>query len=263
MIIASELYRGAAPYYPRYVMAYSEDIFRSLIRVCRLTNSSRALDLGAGTGLIGIPLARSVSEVLCVDPSEELLREGRQIAEARRLKNIEFLVSRSEDVNEPISSFDIATIAGSFFWMDRAMVLRKLAQMLRSDGCVAIINRERDSSEPGEWYKAMWSEIEEFWGGSLPAGSGAARPLLTVSDREVLGASVFSEITELRHYYDHYWNIDDLLGYLHSTSAGAPGVLGIRRDEFATRIRRLLLSYSPSGSFVERGHHTTLLGYRP
>ncbi|UPJ47831.1 class I SAM-dependent methyltransferase [Bradyrhizobium sp. 200] len=262
MIIASEIYRGAAPYYPRYVMPYSEDIFRSLVRVCRLASSSRALDLGAGTGLFGIPLARSVSDVLSVDPSDELIQEGRRIAEAQGVKNIEFLVSRSEDLKEPMSSFDIATIASSFFWMDRATVLGKLAQMVKSDGCVAIVNRERAGSEPGEWFSAMWSDIKEFWGGSLPAGPGGVRPALTVSDREILGASVFSEITELRHYYEHHWTIDDLLGYLYSTSAGASGALGPRRDDFTTRIRRLLLSYSPSGSFVERGHHTTLLGYR-
>lgn len=263
MIIASELYRGAAPYYAQYVMPYSEDIFQSLARVCRLVSSTRALDLGAGTGLFGIPLARLVSDVLSVDPNDEMLQEGRRMAEALGVKNIEFQVSRSEDLNEPMSSFDIATIAGSFHWMDRATVLGRLAQMLKSEGCVAIVNRERDISEPGEWHKAMWSEIEEFWEESLPAGPGTVRPLLTVSDRDVLRASAFSEITELRHYYEHHWNIDDLLGYLYSTSLGTPGVLGPRIDEFTTRIRRFLLSYSPSGSFVERGHHTTLLGYRP
>lgn len=263
MIVASELFRGAAPYYARHTKAYPEDLFRSLIRVCRLANSSRALDLGSGTGQIAIPLSRSVAEVLFVDPSDEMVQEGKRMAEDLGAQNIAFLVSRSEDLHLPISSFDIATIAGSFHWMDRAAVLEKLAQILGSDSCVAIIDRERDGSEPGGWSNAMWSDIKEFWAGSFPAGPGAVRPLLTASNREVLRASDFSEVTELRHYYEHHWNIDDLLGYLHSTSKGAPGTLGPRRDEFATRIRQLLLSHSPSGFFVEYGHVTTLLGYRP
>ncbi|TWB89470.1 methyltransferase family protein [Bradyrhizobium macuxiense] len=258
MIVASELYRGAAPYYARHVKPYSEDIFRSLFRVCRLASSSRALDLGAGTGLIGIRLAHSIAHVASVDPSDEMLQEAKRIAKAAGVRNIEFIVSRSEDLNESMSSFDIATIACSFPHMDRETVLAKLAQMLKPDGCVAIINRERDGSEPGEWRTAMLSDIKEFWGGTLPAGPGTVRP-----DRDVLRASDFSEITELRHYYEHHWNIDDLLGYLHSISLGAPGVLGTRRDEFTTRIRRLLLTYSATGPFTERGHVTTLLGYRP
>ncbi|MET4349380.1 class I SAM-dependent methyltransferase [Bradyrhizobium sp. RT9a] len=263
MIVASELFRGAAPYYARHTIPYSEDFFRSLARVCRLSNSSRALDLGAGTGQISIPLARLVKDVVSVDVSDEMVKEGRRLAELLQVKNIEFVVSRSEDLNESISSFDIATIASSFHWMDRGVVLAKLAEMLGSEGCVAIIDRERDSSEPGNWCNAMWSDIKEFWGGSFPAGPGGVRPVLTMSNREVLRTSPFNEVTELRHYYERHWNVDDLLGYLYSTSKGAPGTLGPRRDELTTRIRRLLLSYSPSGVFGERGHVTTLLGYRP
>ncbi|MGL9621717.1 class I SAM-dependent methyltransferase [Bradyrhizobium sp. U531] len=261
MIPASELYRGAGPYYARHITPFSDEIFRSLVRVCRLSSSSRVLDLGAGTGLFSIPLARSVRYVLSVDPCDEMLHEGRRKAEALGVNNIEFLVSRSEDLNEAASSFDIATIANSFNWMDRPRVLGKLARTLRPDGCIAIINSEYEESEPGGWRDAMWSAVQEFWKGSLPAGP--AFPPLKVSDRSVLRASDFSEIIELRHSFERHRDIDDVLGYLHSMSMGTPHVLGARREEFTTRIRRLLLSYSPSGPFVERGHVTTLLGYKP
>ncbi|MHB0773969.1 class I SAM-dependent methyltransferase [Bradyrhizobium sp. 1.29L] len=263
MMVASELFRGAARYYARHAVPYPEDFFRSLVRVCNLSNSSRALDLGAGTGQIGIPLALSVANVLSVDPSDEMIEEGRLRAEAFGIKNIEFLGSRSEDLNEPTASFDVATIAGSFQYMDRETVLAKLGQMLKPDGCVAIITRTLDRAEPGEWYDALLSDIKEFWGGWFPTGPRAFGPVHTLPTREVLRASDFSEITKLRHYYAHHWNVDDLLGYLYSTSLAAPGTLGPRREEFTKRIRRLLLSHSPSGFFVERGHITTLLGYRP
>jgi len=268
MIVASELFRGAASYHARHAVPYPDDLFRSLVRLCGLTSSSRALDLGAGTGQIGIPLARSVADVLFVDPSDEMVREGRRKADAQGVKNIKYLVSRSEDLNEPMASFDIATIAESFFFMDRETVLAKLAQALKPGGCVVIINRERDSSEPGAWHIPLLRELQEFWGDSFPEG---LRPALTLSDtgvrasldREALRASHFSEITELCHYYERRCNIDELLGYLHSTSLGAPATLGPRHEEFTTRFRRFLLSYSPSGVFVERGHVTTLLGHRP
>ncbi|MGY2803954.1 class I SAM-dependent methyltransferase [Bradyrhizobium sp. USDA 4506] len=261
-MIAGEIFSGAAPYYARHAVPYPEDAFRSLIRVCNLTTSSRVLDLGAGTGQIGVPLARSVAHVLSVDPSGEMVGEGRRMARMLGIGNLEFLVSTSEGLQLPPSSFEIATIALSFHWMDRPGVLAKLAQTLKPDGCVAIIDRVREHSEPGEWYNAMVSDITDFWGGSLPAGPGGVRPLLTESHREVLRASDFSEITELRHYYQYHWTIDDLLGWLSSTAMGAPGTLGPRRDGFLTRIRRLLLLYSPSGSFMDRGHITTLIGYR-
>ncbi|WP_407175645.1 class I SAM-dependent methyltransferase [Bradyrhizobium sp. STM 3562] len=262
MTAAGEIYRGAARYYATHITPFSHEIFRSLARVCRLAGSSRALDLGAGTGLFSIPLARSVGNVLSVDPCDEMLQEGRLRAEILGIKNIDFLVSRSEDLIETASSFDIATIANSFNWMDRPTVLAKLAKMLTPDGCIAIVNSEYDESEPGDWRDGMWSAVEEFWKGSLPPGR-AVRSALVASDREVLRASEFSEITELRHYFERHRNVDDVLGYLHSMSFATPHVLGARREEFTRRIRQLLLSYSPSGSFVERGHVTTLVGYRP
>lgn len=263
MIAASELFRGAGPYYARHAVPYPEDFFRSLVRVCSLTRSSRALDLGAGTGQIGIPLARSVADVLSVDPSDEMVREGKRTAEVLGLKNIEFRVSRAEDLDEPMSSFDIVIIAGAFHYMDRATVLAKLAKMLKLSGCVAILARKTTRSEPGDWFNPMLDDIKEFWGGSFPTGPQAFGPAHTVSTQEVLLNSDFTEITKLRHYYEHRWNIDELLGFLNSSSLAAPGSLGSRRDEFSTRVRRFLLSYSPTGSFVERGQVTTLLGYRP
>lgn len=181
MIAASELYRGAGPYYARHGLTYPEDFFRSLVRICSLSNRTRALDLGAGTGQIAIPLARSVANVLFVNPSDEMVQEGRRMAEAAGAANIDFLVSRAEDIDEPTSSFDIATIAGSFLWMDQTKVLAKLAHLPTPDGCVVITNRERDGSEPGEWHAAMMSDIREFWGGTFPAGPGAVRPNLPLS----------------------------------------------------------------------------------
>ncbi|OMI12959.1 hypothetical protein BSN85_08420 [Bradyrhizobium brasilense] len=262
MTEASELFRGAAPYYARHRLGYPADLFRSLLRVCHLDDKSRAIDLGSGTGQIGIPLARSIGGVVSVDPNDEMIAEGRRRAGEDGLTNIEFVVSRSEDLPEPASTFHIATIASSFHWMEREIVLANLCRMLERDGCVAVIDRERSGSRPDGWTIAMWKEMQEFWGGSFPAGPGTLRQM-AVSHRQMLDASAFTEITELRHYYEHEWHIDDLLGYLYSTSAGAPGTLGHRRDEFTTRMRRSLLSCSPSGSFLEQGYITTLLGYRP
>ncbi|MGL3210504.1 class I SAM-dependent methyltransferase [Bradyrhizobium sp. BR 1433] len=262
MLVASEIFSGAAPYYARHAVPYPEDVFRSLVRLCRLTTSSRVLDLGAGTGQIGLPLTRSVAHVFSVDPSSEMVEEGKRMATTLGVSNLDFIVSTSETLQLPASTFDLTTVALAFHWMDRAAVLTKLSQILKLDGCVAIIDRVREHSEPSEWYDAMVKDITDFWGGSLPAGPGGVRPLLAQSHREVLAASDFNEITELRHYYRYHWTIDDLLGWLSSTAMAAPGTLGPRREGFLTRIRQLLLSYSPAGSFMDRGHITTLIGYR-
>ena len=59
-----------------------------VLREARPTPSDIALDLGAGTGLLTIPLARQVSEVIAVDISSAMLARLRQRADESQVTNL-------------------------------------------------------------------------------------------------------------------------------------------------------------------------------
>jgi SAM-dependent methyltransferase len=259
----SDLFDGAAYYFARYQADYPPALFRFLHDDFGLNQASSVLDLGCGTGQIGVPLASGVKRTVCVDPDKAMLVEARNFAHVRNVANVQFIEGHSEELRADIGTFRLATLAGCFHWMDRPRVLALLDSLIETDGGVAIISRERHDCEPGNWWDALWKYVERFWGGYFPAGKNAVRPLLASSSKDILLRSPFANVREVPHPYEYLWHLDDLVGYVFSTSKACPGVLGERRPEFEAGLLCLFKSLSPTGLFIERGHTATLAALRP
>lgn len=60
---------------------------------------SRILDIGAGPGILAVPLARLVSHVTAVEPADGMVRVLKSYAEEEGLSNLSILQKRWEDVN--------------------------------------------------------------------------------------------------------------------------------------------------------------------
>jgi SAM-dependent methyltransferase len=258
----SDLFEGAAYYFARYQADYPQALFDFLISDFALDAGAAVLDLGCGTGQIGVPLAKSVSRVVCVDPDAAMLAEAREFARRSGALNIEFIEGRSEDLRLAEKSFRLTTLAGAFHWMDRPRVLELLDTLIEPRGGVAITSRERRGCEPGDWWNELWKYVENFWGGYFPAGKGGVRPTLEFSNTEALERSPFANVREVHHPYEHRWRLEDLVGYVFSTSKACPGVLGERKPTFEAGLRNLFHSLSPEGVFFERGYTCTLAAKR-
>lgn len=259
----SDLFEGAAHYFARYQADYPRALFDFLRTEFGLDASSSVLDLGCGTGQIGVPLAAHAGSIVCVDPDAGMLEEARRFASREGAGNIEFIQSRSEDLSTRLGPFRLVTLAGAFHWMDRPHVLRSLEDVLESSGGICITMRERSDCSPGDWWNELWRYVKDFWGGYFPAGKGGVRPALAATDAEILADSAFNDVIEVRHAYEHHWQLEHLVGYVFSTSKACPGVLGERKPAFEAGLRRMFASISPSGDFIERGHTVTLAARRP
>lgn len=94
------------------------------------------LDIGCGTGSLALELAPHVSRVHAVDVSKEMLRIGREKADASRIDNIDFHQSTAEELPffEP-GSFDGACAYNILHLVkDRPGVLRQLMVLLKPGG---------------------------------------------------------------------------------------------------------------------------------
>jgi SAM-dependent methyltransferase len=69
----AKLFQGTADYYARYRRPYPEVVIALLVERFHLDGSARLLDLGRGTGLLALPLAPRVAEVVGLDPQPEML----------------------------------------------------------------------------------------------------------------------------------------------------------------------------------------------
>ena len=99
------------------------------------------LEVAAGTGLFGRALAPQVAAVVAVDITPEMLREGKQGADAAGLSNVVF--QRGDATQLPFldSSFDrvISRLAIHHF-DDPTVVLREMARVCRPTGTLTVID---------------------------------------------------------------------------------------------------------------------------
>jgi len=116
-------YASARPTYPHA-------LFEWLASVC--PRRCLAVDVGAGTGLATVALARHFDRVVGTDLSD------RQIANAQHAPNVEYMVSPAEHLPFGDASVDLLTVAQALHWFDLDRFWPEVKRVLQSRGVVAV-----------------------------------------------------------------------------------------------------------------------------
>ncbi len=275
-------FTGTAAYYSRYRPQYPAEAFDVLREKFHLTEASRVLDLGCGPGHLALPLAAMVGKVYAVDPNEEMLAEARRLAKERGIGNIEFTLAESRDLPAlagRIGPVDLTVMGRSFHWMDGQQTLHDLYAMTAPGGGVALladsnVTTPRDGAailtggsapvpEQPVWRRLI-REISLKWlGEERKAGTNGTYAHPKRHHPEVVTNSEFTG-TELVHLaYRRTWTLDEIVGYLYSTSSHSVPVLGDRKEPFEAELRERLLAVEPSGVFTERVTVQLILAWKP
>ena len=121
------------------------DIFAALDRAVSLRAEMAALDYGAGTGLLALPLAARVRRVLAVDASAGMLAVLAQKARAGGCANVE---TRHADFAQdalPAGPFDLVASAMTLHHVaDVADLLRKFFVLLAPGGRIALADLDAE-----------------------------------------------------------------------------------------------------------------------
>jgi SAM-dependent methyltransferase len=216
-------FRGAAKSYARYRPGYPPAVFDTLRRRYELGADSRVLDLASGTGLVALPLAEIVGEVVALDADDEMLGELRAVAPP----NVTTVLALAEDVGPALGRFRLTTIGRAFHWLDRDVVLHALHPI--SDG-VAILG---ESLTPGEPWETLVQIAAEHAGDRRPEHSGE-------SWADVIARSPYGSSEELHFDVERHWTLDEVVGYASSLSWASRSVLGDRWDAFERELRERL-----------------------
>jgi SAM-dependent methyltransferase len=95
------------------------------------------LDLGTGTGLLALEMARRGCNVVGLDPSEKLLAKAREAAESEGLC-ARFMNGVAEDTGLANHSIDVITAATAWHWFDSAKAAQEARRVLKPEGRLAI-----------------------------------------------------------------------------------------------------------------------------
>ena len=104
-------------------------------------------DIGAGSGLFEVPLAKAVSpggEVYAVDIDEGFFPQIKKKADGAHLTNVETVLGKYTDPNLPVRNIDVVFFHDVLHHIqDRARYLKAAAGYLKPGGRVVVIDYER------------------------------------------------------------------------------------------------------------------------
>lgn len=251
----SNLFAGTAWHYARYRPGYPQAFVDDLARQFHLDGTGRLLDLGCGTGQLTLPLAQHVAEAVGMDPEPEMLAQAAGQAQANSITNVTWARGSSTDLPGNLGHFRLVTMGRSFHWMDREQVLAVLDDMVDDDGGVVLANDSCLVRPTTAWQQA----IEEIQRHFLPSDSMLPDPLpgrMNAAGNqqphaEILARSPFRHVHRKIYESTRPWTVEQVIGYLYSTSLPLRRLLGNRRSAFELAITDVLLAIDPEGRFTE------------
>lgn len=248
------LFKGTAYYYSHFRRGYPPFFFDYLTDYFKLDNHSRVLDLGTGTGQIAIPIAKIVKEVIAVDPDAEMLSEGENEAKKKNIDNISWVNTTAENLPKNIGLFDLTAIGASFHWMEQDKVLNEIYNITNQNEGIVIVSNTTSiyrNVNNEEWKDVIKKVIEKYLGERRRAGSSYFKES-TDKFEDIIKRSKFSNLEVYNKDYTQEWTIDQILGFLSSTSFASRRLLGEKIEDFEDDLRAELLKLNNTGVFVEK-----------
>jgi ubiquinone/menaquinone biosynthesis C-methylase UbiE len=259
-----ELFASTARYYARFRPGYDPALYDMLAARFALNGSERVLDLGTGTGVLALPLAKLVGHVTAIDPEPGMLEEGRKLAAEQDITNIQWRHGDSTTLPgmglEPV----LLTVMGAaFHWMDRDQTLRDLDQLIEPDGAVVLASGGAPGDlEPAPWLQVITEIRTRYLGPQRRAGSSTySHPKQRHQD--VLARSPFSNINTTHWDRTLTRTVDEVIGLQFSYSYSSPVQLGDYKDAFERDLRQALTYFSPAGTFDEVVRTEAIIATRP
>jgi hypothetical protein len=149
-----------------------------------------------------------------------------------------------------IGEANLTVIARAFHWMDKGQVLKDLFTITKPGGGVAIIaDTELRAGRKLPWKEIIDQVIRRWLGEKRKAGTDGTYSHPTIRFDEYLEESAFRDLEIATIQSERIWTIDQIVGYLYSTSYSSLPVLGDKKEPFEAEIRTCLKELEPSGKF--------------
>jgi len=189
--------------YARFRPQYPEALFNWLGGL--VPSRQRAWDCATGTGQAALQLSRLFERVDACDINHSQL----QVAEVA--SNIVYQECAAEQAGYGESVFDLVTVAQALHWFDLPRFWSQVARALKPGGIFAAWGYERFhvSAEVDDAMRFFHAVIEPFWSSS--------NQLLWNGYRDVGMPFPALDAPSCQILMD--WNLEQLLGYLHTWSA--------------------------------------------
>lgn len=211
----------AAEEFQRYRPDYPAALYDRILDAIPKNQRQRAMDLGAGTGIVTEHLAPYFGEVIAVEPDAGMAAKIAELPRSISIRN----VTAENCVQQP-ATVDLITIANALHWMDAQRVFASARSWLRADSILAVFDRPLPKAGPA--VDAV--TLEQLRGPWKPHRD----PLLKRDlnwEVQVRGAPGFSLVDEHSFEYTVPMTPHDYVGFWRSTSYGSAYALTLSDPE--------------------------------
>lgn len=249
----SDLYRGTARFYDRFRVAYPDRLLDDLGARTQLSGTGRLLDLACGTGQITFGFASSFAEVWAVDQEPQAVEFARTKALQQGIDNVRWIIGRAEDVDAD-GMFELVAIGNAFHRLQRQVVAEAAMRWLVSGGHLALLWSNSPWDGGLAWQRVL-ADALHHWTRERAATervpANLDQQLVDEPHVSVLESAGFTIIGEFQFETPHEWSVQQLTGFMYSTSVLSQQSLGRHVQAFERDLRERLLAAEPEGVFRE------------
>jgi ubiquinone/menaquinone biosynthesis C-methylase UbiE len=257
-----DVFKGSSKYY-KYRPQYPKEVI-DLIVANLPDKKGDLLDIGAGPGTLAIPLSHYFNRVVAVEPSREMIDEGKILATERKAENIDWLCANGEDLSDTIGEFQAVTFGNSLHWMDYKRMLEFAYTILAPGGCVGITGVSTIwQNTPEVWQQKTIEIIKKYLGEERRTSSGSFPSVKTKDYPKILEEIGFENV---RYEHLKFPKIkvasSEIAQEQHSYSYAAPELFGNNLKNFDDELKEELLKINPNDEFFEERTGTVITGQK-
>lgn len=207
---AARIYHDARPGYP-------EELFDDLVALSGIPPGGHILEIGPGTGIATLPLARRGYAIRCIELGEQLAAVARENLADFPAVSVE--IGTFETLPVAASTYDLAFSATAWHWIEQPLGYRKVAQALKPGGALAIWRHEHVWSPAGGDF---WVDVQEVYEREMPGTPPGLRLSLPddIADEsaEIEASGLFGPPALRRYVWDIEYDAESYLRLLSTYS---------------------------------------------
>lgn len=124
-----------APNYDRLRPTYTDELFDDVIRFSKFNSSTKALEIGIGTGQATLPFLKTGCKITAIEIGDKLAQFSRE--KFKEFKSFEVINQDFESVQLDENAYDLVYSASAFHWIPQEIGIPKVYRLLKSGGVFA------------------------------------------------------------------------------------------------------------------------------
>ena len=248
-----DTFNRVASLYAEIRPGYPDALIRDVIALSRIGGGGRILEVGCGTGQATQPFAEHGYEMICLDVGPDLIEIAKK--RLRQFQNVRFELCRFEDWKHEYP-FDLLICGTAFRWINRQVRYIKAAEVLRTEGAIAIFSNQHVRHTEGFFLK-----VQKIYKEHAPElHTDSHHPSLTRSAPPALepGVKYFSEPLVRSYPWSQNYSSEEYVKLLNTYSDHIP-LQDERRKSLFDGIRGLI--DSQYGGVITK-HYNSVLTFR-